>query len=66
VAKGLTPELRQAVEKAGDEPVLVEEPETRTAYMAVREVVYRRMFGLTAVDHSDRSLYEFGEFHQDP
>jgi len=23
------------------------------------------MYALTAIDHSDRSLYEFGEFHPD-
>jgi hypothetical protein len=27
--------------------------------------VYRRMHALTAIDHSDRSPYEFGEFHPD-
>jgi hypothetical protein len=32
-AMTLTPELKQAVEKAGDEPVRVEEPETHTAYL---------------------------------
>jgi hypothetical protein len=61
----LTPELRQAVEKAGDEPVRVEDPETRTAYLIVREDVYRRMCAAIAIDHLDRSLYEFGEFHPD-
>ena len=39
----LTPELKQAIEKAGDEPVRVEDPETHTAYLIVREVMYRRM-----------------------
>jgi hypothetical protein len=61
----LTPELRQAVEEAGDEPVRVEDHETHTAYLIVREDAYRRMHALTAFDHSDRSLYEFGEFHRD-
>ena len=37
VAMTLTPELKQAVEKAGDEPVRVEDPETHTAYLIVRE-----------------------------
>jgi hypothetical protein len=64
-AMTLTPELKRAVEKAGDEPVRVEDPETHTAYLIVREEVYRRMCALTALDHSDRSLYEFGEFHPD-
>jgi hypothetical protein len=61
----LTPELKRALEKAGDEPVRVEDPETHTAYLIVREDVYRRMSAQGAVDHSDRSLFEFGEFHPD-
>jgi hypothetical protein len=61
----LTPELRQAVEKAGDEPVRVEDPETHTTYVVLREDVYRRLHALTRIDHSDRSLFEFGEFHPD-
>jgi hypothetical protein len=65
VAMTLSAELKQAVEKAGDEPVRLEDPETHTAYLIVREDVYRRMQGPAAVDHSDRSLYEFGEFHPD-
>jgi hypothetical protein len=62
----LTPELKRAVEQAGDEPVRVEDPETHKAYLIVREEIYREMFKRTAIDHSDRSLYEFGEFHPDP
>ena len=62
----LTPELKQAVEKAGEEPVRVEDPETQTSYLIVREDVYRRIVALATIDHSDRSLYEFGEFHPDP
>ena len=61
----LTPELKQAVEKAGDEPVHVEHPEAHTANGIVREDVYRRIYVLTAIDHSDRSLHEFVEFHPD-
>ena len=61
----LTPELEQAVEKAGDEPVRVEDPETHTPYLIVREDVYRRMVALAAIDHSNRSLHEFGESHPD-
>jgi hypothetical protein len=60
-----TPELKQAIEKAGDDPVRVEDPETHTTYVVLREDVYRRMHALTRIDHSDRSLYEFGEFHPD-
>jgi hypothetical protein len=61
----LTPELKQAVEKAGDEPVRVEDPETRTAYLIVREDVYSRMCALPAIDHFDHSLYESCDFHPD-
>jgi hypothetical protein len=61
----LTPELKQAVEKAGDAPVRVEDPETHTAYVIVREDVFRRLSNLTTIDHADRSLHEFGEFHRD-
>jgi hypothetical protein len=64
-AMTLTPELKQSFEKAGDEPVRIEDPQTHTAYVIVREDVYRRMYALTAIDRSDRSLYEFGEFHRD-
>ena len=39
----LTPEPKQAVEKAGDESVRVEDPESNTAYLIVREEVFRRM-----------------------
>ena len=51
--------------RRGDEPVRVEDPKTHTAYLIVREDVYRRLYGLSVINHSDRSLYEFGEFHPD-
>jgi hypothetical protein len=62
----LTPELKRAVEQAGDEPVRVEDPETHTAYLIVREEIYREMLEHTAIDHSDLSLHEFSEFYPDP
>jgi hypothetical protein len=61
----LTPELKQAVRQAGEEPVRVEDPETHTAYLVIREDVYRRIYALAAIDHPDRSLFEFDEFHPD-
>jgi hypothetical protein len=61
----ITAEQKHAIEEAGQEPVRVEDPETKTPYLIVREDVYRRMFALAAIDHSDASLYEFGEFHPD-
>jgi hypothetical protein len=40
--------------------------EPAAAYLTVRKDDFRRLYGLTAIDHSDRSLYEFGEFRPDP
>jgi len=62
----ITAEQKQAVERAGEAPVRVEDPETRTAYLIVREDIYRRMWQSLAIDHSDRSLYEVGEFRPYP
>jgi hypothetical protein len=39
----LTPELREAVERAGDEPVEITDPQTNTHYILLRAEVYRRM-----------------------
>jgi hypothetical protein len=65
VTMTLAPDLKQAVDDAIDKPVRVEDPETHSAYLIVREDVYRRMCALAVIDHVDRSLYEFGEFHPD-
>jgi hypothetical protein len=55
----LTPELRQAVENAGGEPVLVEDPETRTAYVVINEDLYRKLS--EPAPESDRTLHGFEE-----
>jgi hypothetical protein len=55
----LTPELKQAVERAGDEPVRVEDPETHTAYVVIKEDLYRQL--RAAVPESDFTLQEFEE-----
>jgi hypothetical protein len=39
----LTPELRQAVELAGDQPVEITDPQTNAAYVLLKADVYRRM-----------------------
>ncbi len=62
----ITPEQKQAVDRAGEQPVRIEDPETRTGYLIVREDVYRKMWKTLAVDHSDRSLYEVGDFRPYP
>lgn len=40
---GLTPEQRQLIEQAGDQPVRIEDPETRQAYVIVRAELYERV-----------------------
>jgi PHD/YefM family antitoxin component YafN of YafNO toxin-antitoxin module len=40
---GLTPELKQAVEQAGDSPVRLTDPETHRAYVLVSAEVYERL-----------------------
>jgi hypothetical protein len=59
VAMTLTPELKQAVEEAGDKPVRVEDPETHTAYVVIKEDLYRKLSG--TVPESDSTLHEFEE-----
>jgi hypothetical protein len=59
VAMTLSPELKRAVEEAGDEPVRVEDPETHTAYVIIREDLYRKL--REAVPESDLTLHEFEE-----
>jgi hypothetical protein len=39
----ITPELRQAVDAAGDEPVRLEDPETHRAYVLLKAEVYDRI-----------------------
>jgi PHD/YefM family antitoxin component YafN of YafNO toxin-antitoxin module len=39
----LTPELREAVELAGDQPVVITDPQTNTAYVLLKADVYKRM-----------------------
>ena len=57
----ITPELKQAVERAGEEPVRVEDPETKMAYVLVREDVYRKLREAIpeAIPESDLALHEF-------
>lgn len=54
-----TPELKQAIERAGDEPVRVEDPDTHTAYVVIKEDLYRKL--REALPESDFTLHEFEE-----
>jgi len=55
----LTPELTHAIENAGGQPVRVEDPETHTAYVVIKEDLYRKL--RDAVPESDFTLHEFEE-----
>jgi hypothetical protein len=39
----LTPEQRQEIERAGDAPVLLEDPETRQRYVLLKAEVYESL-----------------------
>jgi PHD/YefM family antitoxin component YafN of YafNO toxin-antitoxin module len=39
----LTSELRQAVELAGDQPVVITDPQTNATYVLLKSDVYKRM-----------------------
>ena len=39
----ITPEIRQAIEQAGEQPVQLNDPETNSVYIIVRADVYERM-----------------------
>jgi len=42
----ITPEIRQAIEQAGEQPVQLTDPETNSVYIIVRAEVYQRMRAL--------------------
>ena len=50
----LTPELRHAVEQAGDQPVEITDPHSNTAYVLLKADVYRRMRELLEEDEDRR------------
>jgi hypothetical protein len=46
----LTPELRQAIEQSGDQPPVLIDPETQTAYVLIRADQYERLKALFGQD----------------
>lgn len=58
----LSPEQRREIEKAGDEPVRVEDPETHARYVIIKADVYKRLQELAGAETIDPSFFEFGEF----
>ena len=58
----LTAEQHEEVERAGDDPVRVEDPTTREPYVILRAAVYDQLLKLVQVEKVDPSFYEYGEF----
>ena len=52
----LTPELRQAIEQAGDSPVRLMDPETHRAYVLVSAEVFERLL-LDDADRREQSAF---------
>ena len=46
----ITHELKQAVERAGDGPVRIDDPEAHRRYVIVPEVVYERLQSLVGLE----------------
>lgn len=59
----ITPEQRQEIENAGNEPVRLSDPQTHAEDVILKADVYERLKSLMEIDRSDRSLYESGDFH---
>lgn len=53
----IPPEIKQVVDLAGDQPVYLEDPETRRVYVVIQEKVYRKL--MEAIPESDFTLHEF-------
>jgi hypothetical protein len=58
----ITPELRKAVEQAGEKPVRIEDPESHAAYVLLKEEVYDRMRAVLEVEAIDPSFFEIDDF----
>lgn len=55
----LTPEQQREVREAGDSPLRLADPDTRTEYVVVKAELYDRM--RRVFEEVDPSLYEFEE-----
>jgi hypothetical protein len=54
----ITPELKQAVERSGEEPVRIEDPETHQRYVVVREEVYEHLQSLVGLEMGEITVDE--------
>jgi hypothetical protein len=61
----ITPELRQEIEKSGDQPVRLSDPETHAEYVVLKAEVYERLQSLLAgplsIDEQRAVLRHAGE-----
>jgi hypothetical protein len=62
----ITPEIRRAIQHAGDETARLEDPETHKVYILLKEETYTRLCKLEEIDRSDLSLQEFEDFRPIP
>lgn len=58
----ITPEQRRELERAGDEPIRVDDPGTRREYVILRAEVYERLRRLIEVEGPDPSFFEIDDF----
>ena len=58
----ISPELRQALERSGDQPLRIEDPESHAAYVVVKADAYARMRAILEEDEIDPSFFEIDDF----
>jgi hypothetical protein len=58
----ITPEQRQLVDQAGEQPVRLADEETRREYVILRADVYDRMRHLLEEEEIDPSFFEIEDF----
>ena len=58
----LTPELRRAIDQAGDEPVPITDPETHRTYLIIKVEVYDRLRTASEEEEIDPSFFEIDDF----
>ncbi len=58
----LTAEQHDEVARAGDSPVLVEDPITRESYVIVKATIFEKLREQLEIEKIDPSFYEYGEF----
>lgn len=54
----ITPEMKYAVEQAGEEPLHLDDPESRRWYVVVREEVYYKLQSLVGMETGEVSIDE--------